>query len=1068
MAGAVRQSFERASDKPRVFIQAASVWNTATTGPKWKPFSKFLDTSKAEIITIADEPAIDKRFSPAIGANVCGVAGRLDTDKYPKISIVTPSYNQKDYLEECICSILDQRYPHLEYIIMDGGSTDGSVDIIKKYAKHLAYWQSKPDGGQYAAINEGFKRTTGEIMTWLNSDDKFHPNAFRIVASIFGHRKDVEWIMGCPNIFNEQGELSWIKEFLPRWSREKYLKRDYRFIQQEGTFWRRSLWEKSGATLQTDLELAGDLELWTRFFRFTQLYTVDALIAGYRRHPGQKAQLFMDKYVREAEKILDREVLLFTKGKNKELLPAPEPILISEITKYLSLIDYEVPDNVGKIHRQGEDLFAQGDLEGALNAFTKVVEMAPNFIVAHNNIGRLYLQKGQPTAALKHFTRALKINAHDRTTVLNCGHILAGHGRIEDARRLYLSYLQTNPQDQEILQALTALRETKPVEISQDVATVYQSLPQTGSTGNHFQRQHEKDKFLVTAIVSSYNAELFIRGCLEDLENQTIADKLEIIVVNSSSQENEEAIVREYQQKHDNIVYIKTEQREGIYTAWNHAVKVARGTFLTNANTDDRHREDALEIMSNTLLENPDIALVYGDQICTDTPNGTFANHHATEMARRPEYSRERLLFGCCVGSQPMWRKSLHDEFGYFDDTLTCAGDWDFWLRISSKFKFRHIPEFIGLYFHNEDGIEHGQKIHSLYERYIVGRRYGNSYISVIPLYHDKSDPLVSVIMPAYNAVDYIMEAIESVLIQNYRNFELLIINDGSTDNTEEIVLGFKDERIRYYRQENRGLAATHNVGIKQSRGEFIIKLDCDDMMVPDFIAKHLQEFEKHPEADLIYCDDCLIDEDSKPIRVIERPEYTDRKLLIRDLFRGGFPVVPFRTCIRRSVFDKIGFFDEELLVGEDYDMMRRFIKQALKAHHLKAPLYIRRMTRDSLSRRKPSSRKVEVHFELMRRFTETFSCDELFPDVEWDKIAPERRQLHAKCLAAVTYLAIGQHYVELNSLPIYAKMAFGQACSELSDCLKIDPNNHRIQQLLHKCELGQQKYDEKIQQAVC
>jgi glycosyltransferase involved in cell wall biosynthesis len=322
--------------------------------------------------------------------------------------------------------------------------------------------------------------------------------------------------------------------------------------------------------------------------------------------------------------------------------------------------------------------------------------------------------------------------------------------------------------------------------------------------------------------------------------------------------------------------------------------------------------------------------------------------------------------------------------------------------------------------------------------------------------------------MPAYNAVDYIMEAIESVLIQNYRNFELLIINDGSTDNTEEIVLGFKDERIRYYHQENRGLAATHNVGIKQSRGEFIIKLDCDDMMVPDFIAKHLQEFEKHPEADLIYCDDCLIDEDSKPIRVIERPEYTDRKLLIRDLFRGGFPVVPFRTCIRRSVFDKIGFFDEELLVGEDYDMMRRFTKQALKAHHLKAPLYIRRMTRDSLSRRKPSSRKVEVHFELMRRFTETFSCDELFPDVEWDKIAPERRQLHAKCLAAVTYLAIGQHYVELNSLPIYAKMAFGQACSELSDCLKIDPNNHRIQQLLHKCELGQQKYDEKIQQAVC
>ncbi|GAH33039.1 unnamed protein product, partial [marine sediment metagenome] len=158
-------------------------------------------------------------------------------------------------------------------------------------------------------------------------------------------------------------------------------------------------------------------------------------------------------------------------------------------------------------------------------------------------------------------------------------------------------------------------------------------------------------EYLLSAIVSTYNSERFLRDCLDDLERQTIADKLEIIVVNSGSQENEEAIVREYQQSHNNIVYIKTEHREGVYAAWNWAVKAVRGKFITNANTDDRHREDALEIMAKTLLANPDVALVYGDQICTDTPNGTFANHHATEIAKRPEYSQGRLLFGCCVGS---------------------------------------------------------------------------------------------------------------------------------------------------------------------------------------------------------------------------------------------------------------------------------------------------------------------------------------------------------------------------------------------------------------------------------
>ncbi|MHC4890206.1 MAG: glycosyltransferase, partial [Planctomycetota bacterium] len=392
-------------------------------------------------------------------------------------------------------------------------------------------------------------------------------------------------------------------------------------------------------------------------------------------------------------------------------------------------------------------------------------------------------------------------------------------------------------------------------------------------------RANEGREYLVTAIVSTYNSERFLRGCLDDLEQQTIADKLEIIIVNSGSKQNEDAIVRQYQRNHNNIVYIKTERREGVYAAWNRAVKAARGKFITNANTDDRHRNDALEIMASTLQTDPDIALVYGDQIRTETPNDTFENHHGTQMDRRPEYSRARLLFGCCVGSQPMWRKSLHNEFAYFDDTLTCAADWDFWLRISSEYKFRHIPEFLGLYYYNEDGIEHGRRIHSLYERYIVGKRYGTPYISVIPLYQSKDNPLVSVIMPAYNAAEYITKAIESVLIQNYRNFELIVVDDGSIDNTRDIVAGFKDERIKYFYKENAGPASARNLAIKKAKGTFIVSLDSDDMITPDFIAKHMKVFEKHPQADLIYCDDCLIDEDDKPIRVIERPEYSDKKL---------------------------------------------------------------------------------------------------------------------------------------------------------------------------------------------
>jgi glycosyltransferase involved in cell wall biosynthesis/ADP-heptose:LPS heptosyltransferase/tetratricopeptide (TPR) repeat protein len=562
--------------------------------------------------------------------------------------------------------------------------------------------------------------------------------------------------------------------------------------------------------------------------------------------------------------------------------------------------------------------------------------------------------------------------------------------------------------------------------------------------------RRDEPKCLVSTIVSTYNSEKFIRGCLEDLENQTIADKIEIIVVDSASQQDEEAIVRAFQKRYDNIVYIKTDKREGLYSSWNRAINAARGQFLTSANTDDRHRRDALEIMANTLLENPDVALVYSDQFVTDTPNPTFENHNLIKTAQQPEFSRERLLFGCCVGSQPMWRKSLHDEFGGFDETLTCAADWDFWLKVSSKYCFKHIPQVLGLYYQNPEGIEHGRKIHSLYERYLVGKRYGNPYISIIEPFTTADNPLISIWMAAYNAQDYITEAIESVLIQNYRNFELLIVDDGSTDRTADIVRGFKDERIKYFLKKHGGLASARNVQLRKSNGSFIVILDSDDLMTPDFLARHLLEFQQHPEADLVYCDDLLINQDNKPIRVINRPEYQDVKMLIPDLFRCGFPVVPFRTCIRKSVFDEIGHYDEQLLVAEDYDMLRRFIRQDFKIRHLPAALYLRRVSTKSHSRNFDAVR-AKSQLEAVRRFTDTFTPEQLFPDVRWNEMPASQKLLLAKCRAAGVYMNIGAQYLKTN-ITNYASAGFELGCTELDQCCKLEPANQQIRTLMEQC----------------
>jgi len=328
------------------------------------------------------------------------------------------------------------------------------------------------------------------------------------------------------------------------------------------------------------------------------------------------------------------------------------------------------------------------------------------------------------------------------------------------------------------------------------------------------------------------------------------------------------------------------------------------------------------------------------------------------------------------------------------------------------------------------------------------------------------SKPLVSIIMPVFNGAAYIGQAIESVLSQNYTNFELVIVDDGSTDNTKELVLQYNDDRIKYIYKENGGVSSARNCAITQSKGQYIMPLDADDMMAPNFITLHLQEFEKHPDADLVYCDVLLIDADGQPIREMKKPEHQNHRHLIRDLFRQGHPIIPFRLGIRRSVFDRIGLYDESLVVAEDYDMIRRFVRAGFKEHHLRQTLHLRRMYPESLSSTTNPDR-AKSHFEVIKRFTDTFSYDELFPDIDWGKIVPEIRQLHAKCLAVATYLTIGESYIKSNSL-IYATTAFDLVNSQLNECLKADPENQLFQQLLQKSELLRAKCSKTALQAVC
>jgi hypothetical protein len=213
---------------------------------------------------------------------------------------------------------------------------------------------------------------------------------------------------------------------------------------------------------------------------------------------------------------------------------------------------------------------------------------------------------------------------------------------------------------------------------------------------------------LVSAIVSTFNAARFMRGCIEDLEGQTISDKIEIIIVDSASEQNEGAIIREFQERYRNIRYTRTEQRESVYAAWNRGIRMAHGKYITNANTDDRHRANAFARMAQVLEMRPEIALVYADVFKTDTENETFERFTQTGHYRWYDWDRNVLLTqGCFMGPQPMWRRSVHDLYGYFDESMVTSGDYEFWLRISQTLDFHHIREPLGLYLDSPGSIEH-------------------------------------------------------------------------------------------------------------------------------------------------------------------------------------------------------------------------------------------------------------------------------------------------------------------------------------------------------------------------
>lgn len=497
---------------------------------------------------------------------------------------------------------------------------------------------------------------------------------------------------------------------------------------------------------------------------------------------------------------------------------------------------------------------------------------------------------------------------------------------------------------------------------------------------------------LVTAIVSSYNAERFMRGLLEDLEAQTIADKLEIVVIDSNSPQGEAAIVREFQSRYHNIRFMRTSLREQSHITLNRCIQAARGQYITLACTDDRHRADALEKMAAALESHPDKALVYADVAITEKENQVLESAELIGHYRWPSFQRETMFKLCHIGPQPMWRRDLHARHGYLDETFLSAGDYEFWLRlVAGGEQFLHLPEVLGLYLLNPAGNEHGQRDTSNQEAETAVRRYWQAEWGERPSYGGTcfapvekgaradpaqlhplgAQPLVSIIVPTHNRPDFLKDALNSILAQDYPHWEAIVVNDGGA-SVEKLAAGLDAKgRIRYVAHAtNFGQVAAKNTGLRAARGEVVCYLDDDDRYLPNHLSTLVAAMRGTTHAFAYTDTEYVLEEmqDGKRTGIargnpLAEVEHSNDQLHIRNY-------IPINIWAhRRECLKVIGLFDEKLPSLEDWELLLRLARH-WEFHHVPvvtAEVWQRAHVADNVSRKQMHT-YLEVYKQIYAR----------------------------------------------------------------------------------------------------
>jgi glycosyltransferase involved in cell wall biosynthesis len=912
--------------------------------------------------------------------------------KPPRISVVTPSFNQGRFLEECMLSVLNQGYPNLEYVVIDGGSSDRSVEIVRKYAGRLAYWVSEPDGGQADAINKGLRRSTGEVVAWLNSDDYYLPGALAAVAEAYAKNPHAPFYFGDGYRVDEKGQK--LATFYPDgkvlFSRLALIY-GLNNVLQPATFMNRARLAEVNY-LDESLRYGLDTDLWIRLAEKTAPVAVPVPLAASREYGATKTSTGSFERVEELRRIAERHSgLALTPGVLNYFLhtlyelavergyvyPPPFQVQIVKFWKSAQklLATYGArPDgfleapaaaacvSAGSPGEPGAS--APGGLETAASAIkTLKIGIDFRFVTLGGAGGIAVLLKGVLRSL---FAQYPQHDFHLFTTIYNRGLLedLPGHVQVHTfATAQYVKFVTRALADEQI----DVLFRGYPVE-------------------DHLKFPLERQVVLIPDIQHEVYPEFFDR---ETLRVRRLA--FNSILGRAGAVGTISAFARETLLEHEwtrcrDIFLMPPALSVGQESAHTAGLSEAEKAlipdgdfFLYPANLwPHKNHRLVLRAFAQALRDTGRRATF----VLTGHPDGwaELRKEFPGLPVRHLGFVRPALLRALLTRARALAFFSLYEGFGmplldaFHAGTPVLCSNTTSLPEVGGDAVLScdptDVPAMSGLMARvlRDDGLraELAARGKGRLAEYTWEKSARNLFEAIervatradcTPSEPAPSEPpLVTIVTPSYNQAQYLRRTIDSVLNQTYPHIEYLVMDGGSTDGSVDILRSYGD-RFRWVSEPDKGQTDAINKGLARARGTICAYLNSDDMLAPDAVAKAVAYFQSHPDCEVIYGKAAYVDKEDRVTGMYNTREYSFEELMAYCIICQ--PAAFWRSRIAKAV----GPFDDTLSYAMDYEYWLRIDRAGGRIEHLPELLAYSRLYAET----KTLSGRDKVYGEIFR-----------------------------------------------------------------------------------------------------